>query len=246
MNGVLQFSVLDGWWVEGYREDAGWMLPMERSFADQRHQDELDAELIYKTIEDKIAPLYYQSKEEGEALPVAWLQYVKSCIANVASNFTTNRMLIDYEERFYNKLKKRGEWIKADDFFEARTIAAWKNKVYSYWSDIKIVDVQRARLENEQIFVGKNYHFEVTLDIGALDPADVGVEIVMASQVDFGQRANIVDTVELHQVSNEGNLVTYALDYTPNQTGSYDLAMRIYPKSDKFEHRMDVPLVRWA
>ncbi|MFR9651102.1 MAG: alpha-glucan family phosphorylase, partial [Rikenellaceae bacterium] len=223
-----------------------WMLPMERTFNDQRHQNELDAELIYKTIENQIAPLYYQSAEEGESLPVAWLQFVKSCIANVASNFTTNRMLIDYEERFYNKLRTRGEWIKANDYQEARNLAAWKGKVYSYWNDIKIVDIQRARLENEQILVGKNYHFEITLDLGALDPTDVGVEIVMASQIEAGQRANIVDTMDLHQISTEGNLATFALDYVPTQTGSYDLAMRIYPKSDKFEHRMDVPLVRWA
>ena len=134
----------------GHKEDAGWMLPMESEFADQRHQNEMDAEMIYSTIEEQIAPLYYKNKQAGEELPSAWLQYVKSCIANVASNFTTNRMLIDYEDRFYNKLAKRGKWIKANDYQEARELAAWKNKVYSNWGEVKVVDVQRARLENEQ------------------------------------------------------------------------------------------------
>ncbi len=102
MNGVLQFSVLDGWWVEGYKEGAGWMLPMERTFADQGYQDELDAEMIYNTIEEQIVPKYYDRGSDG-ILTSGWSRSRK-CVADIASNFTTNRMLEDYEERFYNKL----------------------------------------------------------------------------------------------------------------------------------------------
>ena len=126
MNGVLQFSVLDGWWVEGYKEGAGWMLPMERTFADQGYQDELDAEMIYNTIEEQIVPKYYDRGSDG--IPHQWVDSVKKCVADIASNFTTNRMLGDYEERFYNKLAARKREIVEGGYKLAREIAAWKRK----------------------------------------------------------------------------------------------------------------------
>ncbi|MFI3306375.1 MAG: alpha-glucan family phosphorylase [Rikenellaceae bacterium] len=246
MNGVLQFSVLDGWWVEGYREDAGWMLPMERSFADQRFQNDLDAEKIYTTIEEQIAPLYYKSREEGNSTPVEWLKYVKSCIADVASNFTMNRQLIDYEERFYNQLAERAEWIVKDDYAEAREIALWKRRVYNNWDKVSVVDVHRASMSEAAIFVGKEYHFDVTLNIANLNPEDIGVELVLASQIEYGQGADVIGCVTLEQTVVDGSLVSYKLDYTPDAAGSFDVALRIFPKSDKLKHRMDLPLVKWV
>ncbi|MFI3259317.1 MAG: alpha-glucan family phosphorylase [Rikenellaceae bacterium] len=246
MNGVLQFSVLDGWWVEGYRKDAGWMLPMERTFADQRFQNELDAEKIYTTIEEEIAPLYYKSREAGSWIPTEWLKFVKNCVADVASNFTMNRQLVDYEERFYNQLAERGEWIKKDDFAEARAIAEWKKKVYNNWEAVNVVDTQKTSMDSGSIVVGGNYAFEVTLNIANLNSEDVGVELVIADQIEYGQRAKVVETRQLEVVSTEGSLVTYRLDLVPKDTGSYDIAMRIFPKSDKLRHRMDLPLVKWV
>ncbi|MFR9641524.1 MAG: alpha-glucan family phosphorylase [Rikenellaceae bacterium] len=245
MNGVMQFSVLDGWWVEGYKPNAGWMLPMERTFADQRFQDELDAEMVYSTIEESIAPLYY-SRQGFDKVPHAWLAYVKNCVADVASNFTTNRMLIDYEDRFYNKLAARQQMVNADGFAVAKQIAAWKSNILEKWNDIKVVDVQRARLDNEAIYVGKNYHYEVALDLAGLDATDVGVEMVVAAQNVDGQPVKVIEKVQLAVVKSEGEFVTYAIDYVPANTGMYDVAIRVYPTSDKLEYRMDMPLVKWA
>ncbi len=244
MNGVLQFSVLDGWYVEGYREGAGWMLPMERTFKEQRHQDELDAEMIYSTIEDEIAPLYY-SREEGSDIPREWVGAVKRCIADIASNFTMNRMIIDYEDRFYNKQAKRKAEMVADDFALAREIAAWKRNVAAAWDKIKVIDVKRVKLDNEQVYVGTPYRFEVTLSVANLKTTDVGAEIVIANQIEYGQNANILETVDLELVNSDGNIATYALEYTPSQTGIFDIAIRVYPKNERLPHRMDFPLVKW-
>ena len=244
MNGILQFSVLDGWYVEGYRKDAGWMLPMERTFKDQRHQDELDAEMVYSTIEDEIAPLYY-NREKGSDIPREWVGAVKRCIADIASNFTMNRMIIDYENRFYNKLAQRKAKIVANDFAEAREIAAWKRNVSAAWDKIKVIDVKRVKLDNEQVYVGTPYRFEVTLSVANLKTTDIGAEIVIANQIEHGQNANILETVDLELVNSNGNIATYALEYTPTQTGIFDIAIRVYPKNDKLPHRMDFPLVKW-
>ena len=244
MNGVMQFSVLDGWWVEGYKEGAGWMLPMERTYTDQRFQDELDAEMIYNTIEEQIVPLYYDRAEDG--VPHRWVNAVKKCVADIASNFTTNRMLIDYEERFYNKLAKRKALVLDKNYMMARQIAAWKRKVSAAWDNVAILDVKRAEIENEAMFVGKKYHFELTIDLAGLNKEDIGAELVVATQIEAGQAANVIETRRLEVVASADNTVTLALDYAPEQTGMFDVALRVFPSNDMLEHRMDFALVKWA
>ena len=244
MNGVMQFSVLDGWWVEGYKEGAGWMLPMERTYADQRFQDELDAEMIYNTIEEQIVPLYYDRAEDG--VPHRWVNAVKKCVADIASNFTTNRMLIDYEERFYNKLAERKGLMLDNNYMMARQIAAWKRKVSAAWDNVTIIDVKRAEIESEAMYVGKKYHFEITLDLAGLDKQDIGAELVVATQIEAGQAANVIETRRLEIVATEGNTATLALEYAPEHTGMFDVALRVFPTNDKLEHRMDFALVKWA
>ena len=244
MNGVMQFSVLDGWWVEGYKEGAGWMLPMERSFADQSFQNELDAEMIYNTIEDQIVPMYYDRGEDG--VPHRWVNAVKKCVADIASNFTMNRQLVDYEDRFYNKLAVRKEQMVENNFRMAREMAAWKRKVSAAWDDVKILNVQRVELDNEAIFVDKKYLYEVTLDVASLRADDLGVELVVAKQIESGEPVNVVATKQLDVKSVNGKEVTFAIDYTPARTGSFDVALRVYPKNDRLPHRMDFALVKWA
>ncbi|MBQ8437908.1 MAG: alpha-glucan family phosphorylase [Alistipes sp.] len=244
MNGVMQFSVLDGWWVEGYKEGAGWMLPMERSFTEQRFQDELDAEMIYNTIEDQIVPMYYDRAEDG--VPHRWVNAVKKCVADIASNFTMNRQLIDYEDRFYNKLAVRKEQMVENNYRMAREMAAWKRKVSAAWDDVKILGVQRVELDNEAIFVDKKYLYEVTLDVASLRAEDLGVELVVAKQIEAGEPVNVVATKPLEIKSVNGQEVTFSIDYTPARTGSFDVALRVYPKNDRLPHRMDFALVKWA
>ena len=244
MNGVMQFSVLDGWWVEGYKEGAGWALPMEQTFADQSHQDELDAEMIYSTIEEQIVPKYYARNADG--IPTDWVASIKKCIADIASNFTTNRMLKDYEERFYNKLAARKHEMISGNYVMAREIAAWKRKVSAAWDNVKVLDVQRAQVDKEAMLIGAACHFEVTLDIAGLSPEDIGVEMVVAKPIVPSQPANVDFSVQLEQTKVEGNKVTYSLDYVPKRTGIFDVALRVYPRNPRLPHRMDFALVKWA
>ena len=244
MNGVMQFSVLDGWWVEGYKEGAGWMLPMERSFEDQKFQDELDAEIIYRTIEEEIVPKYYRRNEKG--LPVDWIKSIKSCIADIASNFTTNRMLTDYQDRFYNKLYERNRQITANDFTLAREIAAWKRKVSNAWDNVTVVSTKQVDIGKEAIMVGAPYYVETIVDIDGLKPEDIGVELIVASQIEQGHSIHIIEKKELSIVKIEGSKVHYAITATSVHAGSFDLALRVFPKNPKLPHRMDFALVKWA
>jgi phosphorylase/glycogen(starch) synthase len=128
----------------------------------------------------------------------------------------------------------------------ARQIAAWKRKVSAAWDNIAILNVKRAEIESEAMYVGKKYRFEVTLDLAGLNKEDIGAELVVATQIEAGQAANVVETRRLDVVAAEGNTVTLALDYAPEHTGMFDVALRIFPYNSQLEHRMDFALVKWA
>ena len=219
------------------------MLPMQRTFADQNFQNDLDAELIYTTIEEEIAPMYYKRDEQN--IPYEWIRAVKNCIADIASNFTTNRMLRDYEERFYNKLYERHRQMVTNDFIMAREIAAWKRKVSNSWDKVNILAVKQLDMGKEAIKLGNPYHVEVTVDVDGLRPQDIGVELIIASQIDEG-KVKIIGTQQLNLIGHEGSQATYAVDSVPDRSGTFDMALRVYPKNDRLPHRMDFALVKWA
>ena len=127
MNGVLNFSVLDGWWYEGYKEGAGWALTAQRTYDNQQYQDQLDAATIYHLLEDEIIPLYFAKNSKGYS--PEWIQYIKNSISQIAPDYTMKRMLDDYIERFYRKLAARSALLMQNDYAEARNIAAWKKEV---------------------------------------------------------------------------------------------------------------------
>ena len=220
------------------------MLPMERTYTDQRFQDELDAEMIYRTIEEQIVPLYYNRDENG--LPTAWIDSMKSCVADIASNFTTNRMLTDYEERFYTPLYERNKLLIKNDFLLSREIAAWKRKVSAAWDKVRVLETRQADMGKQPFVVGGKYRFEVTIDIDGLKPEDIGVELLLASQIDMGHDVKIAGKFELAVESVEGSKVVYAVEAPMEHTGSYDIALRVFPKNANLPHRMDFALVKWA
>lgn len=244
MNGVMQFSVLDGWWVEGYKEGAGWQLQMKRTYEDQNFQNELDAELIYTTIEDEIVPKYY--KRNAQDIPYEWVTAIKSCIADIAANFTTNRMITDYQDRFYDKLFQRNRQMIATDYTMAREIAAWKRRVSNSWDKVNVVSVKQFDMGKQAIMIGNPYRVEVVVDIDGLHAEDIGVELVVASQIEHGHSVELVEKMDLEVSEINGSMVTYIIDSKPNRTGSFDLALRVYAKNSKLPHRMDFALVKWA
>ncbi len=245
MNGVMQFSVLDGWWIEGYREGEGWALPMKRTYEDQNYQNQLDAAMIYRTIEEQIVPLYYDRDEHG--IPHEWIRAMKGCVANIASRFTTNRMMKDYQERFYGKLWERSKLVTADDFAEARSIAAWKRMVSNAWDKVRIVGVRQFDISREAVKVNSPYDIEVTVDTAGLSAEDIGAELVFAEQIDHGRRIRVIDKLELQpQERSVDGIVRYTGTSTPAYPGSFDVAIRIYARNPELPHRMDFALVKWA
>jgi phosphorylase/glycogen(starch) synthase len=242
MNGVLHFSVLDGWWVEGYRQGAGWAIPQENLYAQQDYQDELDAELIYSLLENEIVPMYYQRNHED--IPEKWVSYIKKSISQVASNFTSTRMMRDYENRFYFKLYERSKRMKENDFELAKRISSWKKRISRSWDSLEIIQVKQFNMAFEPIILGKDYTAELVVDLGELCVEDLGVELVVADLVE----SNEVKVKRVHAFtldSVESTRATFKLSIVPVDPGAFDCGIRIYAKNPELPHRMDFCLVRW-
>ncbi len=242
MNGVMHFAVLDGWWVEGYKEGAGWALPQERAYDDQGYQNELDAATIYTILENEIAPAYYDIDPKLGLSP-KWVGYIKNTIAKVASNFTTNRMLTDYCNQYYIPQAKRAAEINSDDFRLARKISAWKKKVRREWKNIEVIS-QTQPDASYSLSMSNSLKVEVVLNIGDLSPEDIGVEILFAT-MDSKHRLHIQERYEYQVVEFNDGIAKYQTQIVPDKTGMYQVAARMYAKNPLMPHRQDFELVKW-
>ena len=242
MNGVVNLSVLDGRWLEGYREGAGWALTEKRTYQNQEQQDQLDAATIYSLLENEILPLYYAQNEKGYS--EGWIRTVKNSIAQVAPHYTMKRQLDDYYDRYYSKLADRRKVLFADNYKKAKDIALWKEQVAERWDKINVVSITKEQdMLNGNVLSGKKYKVSYVVDEQGLDDA-VGLEIVTL-RVDDEGRQHVYSVEPLDVVKREGNLFTFEGTHCIPTSGSFKVACRMYPKSSDLPHRQDFCYVKW-
>jgi starch phosphorylase len=242
MNGVLNFSVLDGWWLEGYVKGAGWALTDKRTYENQDHQDQLDAATIYSMLENEIIPLYYAKNTKGFA--TEWIQTIKNSIAQINPRFTTKRMIDDYLNKFYFKLAKRSAMLKENNFAKAKEIAAWKENMSSKWHEIEITEVNIPEKLIHDPHVGEDYPLEVVIDTKGLKDKGIGIELVVVKK-DKNNKDLLHDVEELNLVRTDGSKMYFSMDYQMNLAGSFKYAFRMFPKNEDLPHRQDFCYVRW-
>ena len=242
MNGTMHFSVLDGWWVEGYKEGAGWALPIEQAYEDNNFQNELDAATIYQILENDIAPAYY-NVDRNTGRSSEWIGYIKNTIAQVACNFTTNRMLTDYINQYYEPQSKEAGLMKAKDFARARELAAWKTRVRREWENVRLISRSQSATTYD-LSVATPYHAEIELQLGALTPEEVGLEAVFA-QTDAHGKLHIVDVQECKVDEFRDGVAKYSVDVLPEKTGAYQVGARVFAKNPLLPHRQSFECVKW-
>lgn len=241
MNGTMHFSVLDGWWVEGYKKDAGWALPQEQVYDNNDYQNQLDAATIYTILENEIVPSYYKKDKSGRS--DQWISYIKNTIAQVASNFTTNRMLTDYINQYYSPQSMRATKIKANNYALARDIAAWKKHVRREWENVAVISETRPDASYD-LSMGNEFKSEVVLSMGNLTPEDIGVETIFASMDAHGQ-LHINEVKEYTPVEFADGICKYQVSILPDKTGMYQVASRVFAKNPLLPHRQDFECVKW-
>ncbi len=242
MNGVLNFSVLDGWWLEGYVKGAGWALTEKKTYENTEHQDQLDAVTIYSMLENEIIPLYYAKNTKGYS--PEWIQYIKNSIAKINPRFTTKRMMDDYVEKFYQKLAKRSGVLRENNFAKAKEIAAWKIQMAANWDQIAVNAVNIPEKLIHDPHVGEEYEIAVSIDTKQLNDKGVGVEMVINYE-NKRHEDSLYEVVELLPVKTEGSVIHFAAKYQMNQAGSFKYAFRMFPKNEDLPHRQDFCYVRW-
>ena len=242
MIGVVNLSVLDGWWLEGYREGAGWALTEKRTYENQEHQDRLDSATIYSLLENEIMPLYYARNAKGYS--TGWIKVIKNSIAQIAPHYTMKRQLDDYYAKFYNRLRDRSRELRADDCRLAREIAQWKEQVAAKWDDIKVVNIERHEINDSIILqAGHKYQIDIVVDEAGLDDA-IGLELVTL-RTDKDGLEHVYNVTPFDVCGRDGQCVTFTATHSIDNAGIFKVACRMYPKNELLPHRQDFCYVKW-
>jgi len=244
MNGVLNFSVLDGWWYEGYKEGAGWALTDKRTYDNQQYQDQLDAATIYNMLEREIIPSFFDRNAEG--FSSTWVKYIKNSIAQIAPDYTMKRMLDDYVSRFYNKLATRSAILTANQYAKAKEISAWKEEVAEHWDDFEVESFtcDPDMFAGNGALTGYEYIFKLVIDRHDLKGM-LGVDMLVTRDNPETKEPEVVNKHDFTLVKEEGSKLYFESKVIPDNSGSLKLGFRVYPKNPDLPHRMDFAYVRW-
>jgi glycogen phosphorylase len=242
MNGVMNFSVLDGWWCEGYKPGAGWALPEHDTYTDDALQNELDAETIYNLLENELVPTYYDQDKDG--ISKGWVKHIKNTISEIAPVFVMGRMLDDYQARFYGKLWERSQLLIADDYGAARALTVWKARVTKAWEAIELIDLKAPDTFNRSLPLGAPFEAKVVLHLQELSPEDIGIEVVFYKRISE-EELELIAKNDLTLESHRGAEATFSCHFNPKSAGVFEYGFRVFPQHPLLPHRQDFGLVRW-
>ncbi len=242
MNGTIHFSVLDGWWVEGYRAFAGWALPKKRTFDNQDLQDDIDAETIYNMLEYEIVPAYYSFDDNG--IPAEWISHIKNTMVKIAPEFTMKRQLDDYYEKYYSRLFTRSKYLTKNNFEKAKELAVWKKTMIEEWDNIEVLNYSFEKPEENVYHSGHDYKAEIALNVKKIPEENVGVEFIITHMNKQGEH-EFVASEDFEIISCKSGKCLYRASLVPEKAGTFFYGIRIYPKHKDLPHKQDFYLLRW-
>ncbi|MBR4135571.1 MAG: alpha-glucan family phosphorylase [Bacteroidales bacterium] len=242
MNGVLNFSVLDGWWAEGYVPGAGWAIKEEITYQDNRLQDELDASTLYSTLEEEIAPAFYNRNKEN--IPETWVAMMKKCFAEISPIYTMKRQLDDYYSKFYHKLEDRYLEISADDLKKTRQLIKWKEHVITGWDGLACRSLTSEKNSDSTYYIGEKFCMELTMECGVLSPDELKVELVVVDN-EHGSTPKLVVKYPFVLQHQDNGLAVYKCEVDAKKVGNWSYAVRVIPANPLLPHDLDFNLVKW-
>jgi starch phosphorylase len=240
MNGVLNLSVLDGWWDEGYAGDNGWAIKPAAQGLEQYKRNREEAQTLYEILQDQVLPLYYARGSQGYS--PEWVRLAKRSIATLLPRFNTTRMLDEYVAKFYLPAAQQGRRYAEEGFAAARTVAEWKARVRASWPKVAI---RRLDVPPRRIAFGASLRIEVALDLDGLSPSDVVVELLLARDGPESRAGRV-----RHELAHDGTRTErgehrFALDLEPELCGRLDYRIRAYPCHELLTHPFELGLMIW-
>lgn len=242
INGVINMSILDGWWHEAYNPDIGWAIGREEDYGDNEYQDDVESNAIYEMLEKEVVPLFYN--RGADRLPRQWVARMKASMSAICPKFNTNRMIHQYIERSYNPCAYRWLTLTADDFTRARGLASWKSHIEEHWSSIRIDSVEMDDMP--EIKVGGQVTVKAQVHLGVLTPDDVAVETYLGAVDSQGSITDARIVLMNCSKSNGDNNYTFEGVITCRASGLHGYSVRVLPRHEDLSNPHEMRLILWA
>ncbi len=242
MNGVLNFSVLDGWFDEAYESSAGWAIGDRAVYSED--QDDIHASAIYSTLENDIVPLFYENRGSDQEIPGEWVRRMKTCMANITPRFSCGRMVAEYMSELYQPAHKLWQTVSKNNFEAARQKTGWDSRMNDNWDRIRFVELGDG--PGGPVMSGSTVPLRATVELGSLTPAEVRVEAVIG-QIGVNGELQSTYTLPLVPVEERGSSAVFANEFTVQQTGRVGYSVRVSP--NHFDNPITRPcnaLLKWV
>lgn len=243
-NGGLNFSVLDGWWDEGYDPEVGWKIGNGEEYLDLDYQNEVESRQLYDVLENEIVALYY--KRSGDKLPREWIAMMKASMRKLGPVFNTNRMVEEYFNKFYSQAFENRKALLKNGFQQAKSLNEWKNHVRANWPQVKVNYLGHDG-KNVDVKVGEEFTIRAEISLGSLTPDDVEVQVYYGS-VDKQDLAHSNSVVVMHcdKPKSKSNVYTYTGSISTPNSGQFGFTARILPKHPLLRTPFDLGVISWA
>jgi starch phosphorylase len=242
MNGVLNCSVLDGWWDEAYNAEVGWAIGQGEEYEDTNLQDEVESKALYDLLEREVIPLFYQRGRDS--LPREWIKRMKTCMREIGQSMSSHRMLMDYSNQFYFPALKNYRRIIKEDYAESKSLAAYLTKLKHSWDKLKIISLE----SNARPVMQRGDSLTVTarIELGDLSPSELLVELYHGAVSSQSREIQNAHRVEMKSTGREGNEHLFQVRVECADTGWQGHTIRILPKHDALIHPYRTGFIKWA
>ncbi len=241
MNGVLNLSVLDGWWDEGYDGKNGWAIKPVSELLPELQRNREESQTLYELLQDQIIPSYYNRNKMGYS--PEWVKMSKASVATLLPRFNSARMVSEYVVNSYMPATRQYRKFCDNQFEGARKIAAWKDAIRQAWPGVTI---RRLGTPRTSIAFNENVHLEVAVKLNGLKPADVVVEMLIGHQ---SNRDKLKQSIRHRFVAqgepNEMGEQVFVLEMAPEKCGKLEYRIRVYPRHEMLTHRLEMGCMRW-
>ena len=242
VNGGLNLSIQDGWWVEGYDGQNGFSIGAGEEYTDLTYQDDVESRLIYELIERELTPLFYTRGSDG--LPRGWITRMKRAIGTLVPVFNTNRMVEEYLERCYLPANRREATLAADGFRPAAELAAWRRRLAADWAGVRIDSVQAPT--GQMLRVGEPFPVAVGVHLGGVKADDVEVQLYYGRTDADGQIVDAKTAALTPDGTASGGVVRFAGVVPCKASGQFGFSVRVLPKHADLPHPFEPGLVTWG
>ena len=242
-NGGLNFSILDGWWDEAYDGQNGWAIGYREEYTDLEYQDEVESNALYNVLENEIIPLYYERGRDD--IPRQWVTAMKWSMQTVCPQFSTNRMVADYFNKFYTNASRRYINMTSDDFKKSKELKSWKDNIYSKWSKVSFENTM-SEMPSRNLQVGSKFEVKTIVNLGNIAPDSVRVELYHGklSMKDEITEPTIVEMKHSSDLGNGRHSFIGSLECV--NTGQSGYAIRMYPYHKDLGYKFDMKMIIWS